>query len=182
MSPIVNATARQERCEGDFRFQHMHLRTHAESIAFQKSEKIEFCQVNKKLNILTLAMQSLANRMYPLFFFTELASYAENVVSYLVVAGPIFAGKFGDKGDSELSSLISKNAFVLGYLLNCFVSILKITANISTIAGSTHRIAELIEEINEREMEERENRITSHLQSKENNNPNSGEFFSYYNQ
>ncbi|KAG1693332.1 ATP-binding cassette sub-family D member 4 [Nymphon striatum] len=172
MSPIVKATARQERCEGDFRFQHMHLRIHAESIAFQKSEKVEFSQVNQKLNSLTLAMQSLANRMYPLFFFTELAAYAENVISYLVVAAPIFAGKFHDKDAAELSSIISKNAFVLGYLLNCFVGILKITANISSIAGSTHRIAEVIEEIDKREVEERKNRITSHLQSTEKDDPN----------
>jgi ATP-binding cassette subfamily D (ALD) protein 4 len=58
MSPIVNQVYRQERLEGDFRFQHMQLRVHSESIAFYRSGNLEKHRLSLKFKEL-LSTQSI---------------------------------------------------------------------------------------------------------------------------
>ena len=45
MSPVVESTVEQERQEGDFRFKHVSVRVHAESLAFHGSAQEEASKV-----------------------------------------------------------------------------------------------------------------------------------------
>ena len=53
MSPVVNLTVKKERYEGDFRFQHVFIRTNSESLAFygNEAENVEKCNLDSKLGI-----------------------------------------------------------------------------------------------------------------------------------
>ncbi len=47
MNPIAAVVYLQDKLEGNFRFKHMSIRTHAESVAFYNSEAYESFQTNK---------------------------------------------------------------------------------------------------------------------------------------
>jgi ATP-binding cassette subfamily D (ALD) protein 4 len=47
MSPIAAVVYLQDKFEGNFRYKHMTIRSHAESVAFYNSDKYELFQTNK---------------------------------------------------------------------------------------------------------------------------------------
>ena len=51
MSPVVNLMVKNERYEGDFRFQHVFIRVNSESLAFygKTAENVEEKTLDKKL-------------------------------------------------------------------------------------------------------------------------------------
>lgn len=145
MKPIVTRVMKQEKREGFFRFQHMHVRTHAESIAFQYANFAEMSRADMKLFQLVGTQQSLYLREFPLNFAVNVFSYIGSVVSYIILAFPIFSGKYNDLSSVELSELISKNAFVSIYLISCFSSLINVSKTISEIGGLTLRVCEIFD-------------------------------------
>ncbi|KAG9347276.1 hypothetical protein JZ751_004843 [Albula glossodonta] len=71
--------------------------------------------------------------------------YLGGILSYIVIAIPIFTGVYDGLTPGELSALISKNAFVCIYLINCFTQLIDLSTTVSDVAGYTHRIGELKE-------------------------------------
>lgn len=91
--------------------------------------------------------------------------YLGGILSYVVIAIPIFSGIHGDLSPTELSTLVSKvrsllmnayavaqslgpaltalcpdqNAFVCIYLINCFTQLIDLSTTFSDVAGYTHR-------------------------------------------
>ena len=145
MSPIVSLVVRQERNEGDFRFKHVNIRTNSESIVFLQGSKIEGNKVDTKLQQLLRIQQTIVNYEFWLNLSVNLFDYLGSVLSYFVIAIPIFAGSYDNLNSVQLSSLISKNAFVSMYLINCFSTLMDLASKITDIAGYTHRIGELYE-------------------------------------
>lgn len=145
MSPIVALVANQERQEGNFRFKHMQIRSNAESLAFLNGGNVELIRTNAKLEELIVAQQRLFNHQYPLNMSINMFDYLGAILSYLILAVPIFAGKYDSLTPAELSELISKNAFVCIYLINCFSKLVDLSTKVTEMAGSAHRIAEMLE-------------------------------------
>ncbi|XP_015910314.1 lysosomal cobalamin transporter ABCD4 [Parasteatoda tepidariorum] len=145
MKPIMNLIIKQEKCEGNFRFKHMHVRTNAESIAFQDANFSEFSRSEKKLLQLIGTQQSLYLREFPLDISVNIFSYIGSVISYLILALPIFTGKYDNLTPPELSALISVNAFVSIYLISCFSSIINISTTIGELGGLIHRVCEILD-------------------------------------
>nr|XP_025976144.1 ATP-binding cassette sub-family D member 4 isoform X5 [Dromaius novaehollandiae] len=71
--------------------------------------------------------------------------YLGSILSYVVIAIPIFSGVYGDLSPTELSALVSKNAFVSIYLISCFSQLIDLSTTVTDVAGYTHRIGELQE-------------------------------------
>jgi len=117
MSPIVALKVEEERREGDFRFKHVAVRTQAESLAFHGSATVEAEKVDNKLDRLCDMQQKVFNRKLTLDLATNTFDYMGSVLSYLVIAVPIFAGTYDHMDSSELSRIISENAFVCMYLI-----------------------------------------------------------------
>eukprot|EP00052_Salpingoeca_macrocollata_P020914 m.177623 g.177623 ORF g.177623 m.177623 type:complete len:671 (-) comp21397_c0_seq1:106-2118(-) len=147
MTPIISLIFEKEHQEGNFRFLHMNSRTHAESAACYGGARVELSLANFRLSQLLRTMMSLAYRQYFLNVSINLFDYLAAVLSYFIVAVPIVAGKYDDYSSSELSSLISKTSFVSLYLLNQFTTTLDQSQNLSDVAGYTHRIGELFEQL-----------------------------------
>ena len=157
MSPVVRLTASKEQKEGDFRFKHMELRSRAESLAMSGSVRTELDRVNQKMLEVCGVQQTLYNRSFPIDLSVNLFQYLGAIVSYLVIAVPIFSGVYDDKEPSELAQIISETAFVCMYLVYQLGLYVSVTSKVASLAGSTHRVAELIErltEINKSEEEE----------------------------
>ncbi|KAK9953040.1 hypothetical protein ABG768_017066 [Culter alburnus] len=145
IGPIVSMLVEQEKLEGDFRFKHMQIRVNAESAAFYRAGKVEHMRTDRRLQMLLSTQRSLMNKELWLYIGVNTFDYLGSILSYIVIAIPIFAGKYDGLTPGELSALVSKNAFVCIYLINCFTQLIDLSTTVSDVAGYTHRIGELRE-------------------------------------
>ncbi|KAI1897280.1 hypothetical protein AGOR_G00081690 [Albula goreensis] len=145
MGPIVSTLFLQEKLEGDFRFKHMQIRVNAESAAFYRAGKVEYMRTDRRLQALLHTQRSLMNKEFWLYIGVNTFDYLGGILSYIVIAIPIFTGVYDGLTPGELSALISKNAFVCIYLINCFTQLIDLSTTVSDVAGYTHRIGELKE-------------------------------------
>ncbi|KAF4017641.1 hypothetical protein G4228_009262 [Cervus hanglu yarkandensis] len=128
MGPIVAKLVQQEKLEGDFRAGHVeHMRT------------------DRRLQRLLQTQRELMSKELWLYIGINMFDYLGSILSYVVIAIPIFSGVYGDLSPTELSSLVSKNAFVCMYLISCFSQLIDLSTTLSDVAGYTHRIGELQE-------------------------------------
>ncbi|CAK8694193.1 unnamed protein product [Clavelina lepadiformis] len=145
MAPIVRLNVEQEVCEGDFRFQHLKVRVNSESIAFYQAGKTEHVKSEKRLNLLLKTLMSLYNWSFWLNSSVNIFDYVGGILSYLVIAVPIFGGDYDHLAPEEISSLISRNSFVCIYLIHSFSQLIDMSSTIGDIAAHTHRLGQLLE-------------------------------------
>uniref|UniRef100_A0A6Q2ZDX1 ATP-binding cassette, sub-family D (ALD), member 4 n=1 Tax=Esox lucius TaxID=8010 RepID=A0A6Q2ZDX1_ESOLU len=139
MGPIVSTLFEQEKLEGDFRFKHMQIRSNAESAAFYRAGKVELMRTDRRLQTLLRCQYRLMNKELWLYIGVNTFDYLGGILSYIVISIPIFTGVYDDLTPGELSALISKNAFVCIYLINCFTQLIDLSTTLSDVAGYTHR-------------------------------------------
>ncbi|KAJ2748009.1 hypothetical protein GGI20_000096 [Coemansia sp. BCRC 34301] len=147
MPPIIRSVYRQEREEGNLRFQEVRITEFAESIAFFAGEDRERTAADAALARVISVQQALLRKQVWLGLITQVFSYLGATVSYVVIAVPIFMGRYDTKTGSELSSIISMNAFVSMYLIYRFSVVIEQAKKLSDIAGYTTRIVQLWEEV-----------------------------------
>ncbi|XP_072480115.1 lysosomal cobalamin transporter ABCD4 isoform X3 [Notamacropus eugenii] len=145
MGPIVSKLVQQEKLEGDFRFKHVQLRVNAEPAAFYRAGHVEHVRTNYRLQKLLKTQKELMSKELWLYIGINTFDYLGSILSYVVIAIPIFSGVYGDFTPAELSALVSKNAFVSIYLIGCFSQLIDLSKTLSDVAGYTHRIGELQE-------------------------------------
>ncbi|KAM7164148.1 lysosomal cobalamin transporter ABCD4 isoform 2-T2 [Macrochelys suwanniensis] len=145
MSPIVSKLVHQEKLEGDFRFKHMQIRVNAEPAAFYRAGRVEHMRTDRRLQSLLQTQRELIGKELWLYIGINTFDYLGSILSYVVIAIPIFSGVYGDLDPAQLSVLVSKNAFVSIYLISCFSQLIDLSATLSDVAGYTHRIGELQE-------------------------------------
>uniref|UniRef100_A0A671KHV4 ATP-binding cassette sub-family D member 4-like n=1 Tax=Sinocyclocheilus anshuiensis TaxID=1608454 RepID=A0A671KHV4_9TELE len=137
IGPIVSMLVEQEKLEGDFRFKHMQIRVNAESAAFYRAGKVEHMRTDRRLQMLLSTQRSLMNKELWLYIGVNTFDYLGSILSYIVIAIPIFAGDYDGLTPGELSALVSKNAFVCIYLINCFTQLIDLSTTVSDVAGYT---------------------------------------------
>ncbi|XP_016063684.1 PREDICTED: ATP-binding cassette sub-family D member 4 isoform X2 [Miniopterus natalensis] len=145
MGPIVAKLVQQEKLEGDFRFKHMQIRVNAEPAAFFRAGHVEHMRTDRRLQRLLQTQRELISKELWLYIGVNMFDYLGSILSYVVIAIPIFSGVYGDLSPTELSTLVSKNAFVCIYLISCFTRLIDLSTTFSDVAGYTHRIGELQE-------------------------------------
>ncbi|XP_033735733.1 ATP-binding cassette sub-family D member 4-like isoform X2 [Pecten maximus] len=145
MSPVVNFVFKREKMEGNFRFKHMQMRVNAESAAFYKAGAVEMNKTDNHLDNLLSVQKNLVIRKYFLNMSINLSDYLGSILSYLLLALPIFSGSYDNLSSADLSSLISLNSFVIIYLISCFTKLIDLSVQVSEMAGNAHRVGELIE-------------------------------------
>ncbi|XP_019374377.1 PREDICTED: ATP-binding cassette sub-family D member 4 isoform X1 [Gavialis gangeticus] len=138
MSPIVSKLVQQEKLEGDFRFKHMQIRVNAEPAAFYRAGRVEHVRTDRRLQSLLQTQRELMGKELCLYIGINTFDYLGSILSYVVIAIPIFSGVYGDLTPTELSSLVSKNAFVSIYLISCFSQLIDLSTTVSDVAGYTH--------------------------------------------
>ncbi|KAM9653194.1 lysosomal cobalamin transporter ABCD4 isoform 9-T9 [Morphnus guianensis] len=145
MSPIVSKLVQQEKLEGDFRFKHMQIRVNAEPAAFYRAGRVEHMRTDRRLQSLLQTQRELIGKELWLYIGINTFDYLGSILSYVIIAIPIFSGVYGDLSPTELSALVSKNAFVSIYLIGCFSQLIDLSSTVTDVAGYTHRIGELQE-------------------------------------
>lgn len=95
------------RYEADFRYSLIHVRDHAESIAFYQGEGPEASQFGSRFRSVLGNFSLLIGWQRNLSLFTTTYSYLPVVLPFLVLFGPYFAGKieYGDMVQANQSTL-----------------------------------------------------------------------------
>ncbi|KAL5008674.1 hypothetical protein ScPMuIL_014255 [Solemya velum] len=156
MSPVVNYVFQKEKLKeisayriGIFhvinRFKHMQIRVNAESAAFFRGGQIENLKTDNQLEKLLDVQHKLIRREYALNFAINISDYVGSILNYIILAFPIFMGVYDSYTPFEISALISKNAFVTIYLIFSFTRLIDMSAQVTDLAGTAHRIGELLE-------------------------------------
>ncbi|KAM5272871.1 lysosomal cobalamin transporter ABCD4 isoform 2-T2 [Ctenodactylus gundi] len=127
------------------RFKHMQIRVNAEPAAFYRAGHVEHMRTDRRLQRLLQTQKELMFKELWLYIGVNTFDYMGSILSYIVIAIPIFSGVYGDLSPTELSTLVSKNAFVCIYLISCFTTLIDLSTTLSDVAGYTHRIGELRE-------------------------------------
>ncbi|KAF9375334.1 hypothetical protein CPC16_000780 [Podila verticillata] len=149
MNPIVDAIFYRESAEGYFRFLHVRFRQFAESIAFSRGEGEAKESADDSLHNLLGAQLDVIYKEAPFKFLQESVSYFGSILSYVIIAIPIFMGKYDNVPPSEIAAVISKNSFVSMYLTYQFSKIIKCGTFLSDIAGYASRLGQLMEALDE---------------------------------
>ncbi|PIA14668.1 ATP-binding cassette sub-family D member 4-like protein [Coemansia reversa NRRL 1564] len=153
MAPIIKQVYMQEQAEGDFRFHHVRTGESAESIAFISGEDRERAAADRALTAVTGTQRRVLGKQLHLGLLTQVFAYMGSTVSYVIIGVPIFMGTYDDKSGTELSSLISVNAFVSIYLIYRFTSVIELTKRMADVAGYATRLVQLWEELDRLDME-----------------------------
>ncbi|XP_010333578.2 lysosomal cobalamin transporter ABCD4 isoform X4 [Saimiri boliviensis] len=126
-------------------FKHMQIRVNAEPAAFYRAGHVEHMRTDRRLQRLLQTQRELMSKELWLYIGINTFDYLGSILSYVVIAIPIFSGVYGDLSPAELSILVSKNAFVCIYLISCFTQLIDLSTTLSDVAGYTHRIGQLRE-------------------------------------
>ncbi|XP_027527366.1 ATP-binding cassette sub-family D member 4 isoform X5 [Neopelma chrysocephalum] len=129
----------------EIRFKHMQIRVNAEPAAFYRAGRVEHMRTDRRLQSLLQTQRELIGKELWLYIGINTFDYLGSILSYMVIAIPIFSGVYGDLSPTELSALVSKNAFVSIYLIGCFSQLIDLSSTVTDVAGYTHRIGELQE-------------------------------------
>ncbi|KAF9921187.1 ATP-binding cassette sub- D member 4 [Linnemannia zychae] len=145
INPIVDAIFYKESAEGYFRFLHVRFRQFAESITFSRGEGEAKRSADDSLESLLRSQLNVVYKEFPLRFFQQSVSYFGSILSYVIIAIPIFLGQYDDLPSSDISAIISKISFVSMYLTYQFSQIIKCGTQFSDLAGYTSRLGQLME-------------------------------------
>jgi ATP-binding cassette subfamily D (ALD) protein 4 len=144
---VVALAARLQAAEGRWRTKHAALRGQSESLAFTDLAAQELARVAGLLREVTSLQTRLACSQLPVDLSVNLFNYLGAVVSYLVIAVPIFTGAHPSLPPAGLARVISEAAFVLLYLSSQLGRLVAIVGSLAGLAAATHRVAELQEEL-----------------------------------
>ncbi|KAK5976852.1 ATP-binding cassette sub-family D member 4, partial [Trichostrongylus colubriformis] len=148
IAPLVGLVNDTEKKEGDLRQRHMEVRTNVESIAFYQSGLIENIMTNQKLKALLKAKRKLVEWRFVLGIVTNMFDYFGGTLSYLIIGIPIFmTHAYDHMSGTEINGMVSMNAFFYLYLIYSFTNLITLSEKLGDLAGVTHRVIELVEEL-----------------------------------
>ncbi|XP_063500292.1 lysosomal cobalamin transporter ABCD4 isoform X3 [Symphalangus syndactylus] len=96
------------------RFKHMQIRVNAEPAAFYRAGHVEHMRTDRRLQRLLQTQRELMSKELWLYIGINTFDYLGSILSYVVIAIPIFSGVYGDLSPAELSTLVSKVRLPLG--------------------------------------------------------------------
>ncbi|KAF9117192.1 hypothetical protein BGX27_000041 [Mortierella sp. AM989] len=153
INPIVDAVFYKESAEGYFRYLHVRFRQFSESITFSRGEGEAKESADQMLDVLLKTQLDVIHKELPLTFLKQSVSYFGSILSYVIIAIPIFWGVYDGLPPTDISVVISKVSFVSIYLTHQFSKIIQCSTDFSDLAGYTSRLGQLMEALNELNVE-----------------------------
>ncbi|KAL2653552.1 hypothetical protein R1flu_021680 [Riccia fluitans] len=145
ISPIAGLVAGQEKLEADFRISHVRFYTNAEEIGMYDSLVCERVRLEKDLVAALANRKKLVSQHFLLKLSNKAYDYLGGILTYCVVAIPVFGGLFDTKDSGELANLISNSSFAVLQLIFGFSELMDSANLVSDVAGHCARIGELFE-------------------------------------
>ncbi len=139
---LINLNNLQLRKEANFRYELIHVREYAESIALLKGERRQRGRLRRRLTELVDNFRTIVGVNRNLGFFTTSYNYLIQIIPFLIVAPRYIRGEiqFGD---------VTQSASVFATLLAAFSLIVTQFAAISTFAAVVNRLGTIWEALDE---------------------------------
>ncbi|KAI9295622.1 P-loop containing nucleoside triphosphate hydrolase protein [Neoconidiobolus thromboides FSU 785] len=145
MSKVSKLIFMTEKYEGQFRSDHIHVLKQHQEISLLNGELREGIEITNTFNELLRYQKERINRGFFIYLNEQFFSYFGSIITYLVVAIPIFSGVYKNTDPAELSGIISLVAFISMALVYQFTLLIQQSTPISDIVGYTTRICQLLE-------------------------------------
>lgn len=139
---LVDLNNRQLKKEADFRFELVHVRTHAESVALVQSEQKEEARLGERLGALVENYRIIITVLRNLAFVTGGYNYLPQLIPVLIVA-PLYM-----RGEVEFG-VVTQAAMAFSQIFNAFSLIAERFQDLSTFAAVIGRVGSLEEAITE---------------------------------
>uniref|UniRef100_A0A0K0G2I8 ATP-binding cassette sub-family D member 4 (inferred by orthology to a human protein) n=1 Tax=Strongyloides venezuelensis TaxID=75913 RepID=A0A0K0G2I8_STRVS len=156
VSPLAKWTGRVERYEGDLRYKHVTIKNNCEQINFYRAQKFENDSSDDFLFRLLKNHYYLSWWRFPNSFWQNFFNYYGGFLSYAIQYIPIFIfNSYEGLSPSELTKVISNNAFVYIYLINSFTRLTDTAYVAGQMAGILQRVSQLLkymEKLNDDEL------------------------------
>lgn len=145
MNPSVAAVFRQEQLEGNFRFQHLRVRTYAESIALYGGSEKEREISNESFAAAMRNRFRLISWETCVTAATNIFAYFASVINYAIVSLPIFQGWKLPSSAGDAAAYVSVASFRLLMLINGFTQLNNASRDFSDFIGYSNRISQMFE-------------------------------------
>lgn len=139
---LVALNFRQDRLEGDFRFRHVRLRDHAESVAFLAGQDTEHVNFNKALALALENSRQLAGRQFALNCFVMFNVYLGVLAGFILPGLLRFTGHL-DWTNAQAQFLVVYINFNMLY--TSLGAVLTLSDIAASLCGNGNRLGELIE-------------------------------------
>lgn len=153
MSPIVALTYNQDKLEGNFRYNHVRLRTYAEAVAFLGGEREEHQALTRDLTLALSNQLKLIFRQSALNLFTSLLGNSNSILGYCIVAFGLFHGgkMVSPQMDSPgaMAEKITQLVSIINSLTSCFSTLVSAAQLAASLAGNVSRVGQLLEGMDE---------------------------------
>lgn len=142
---LLNLNFQQTRRDADFRYGLMHVRDHAESIAFYQGEERENLQVLDRLKAAINNNLLLAGWERNLAFFTSGYNYIPQVLPLLVLAPQFFAGQLQLGVMTQATGAFAMVLTALSLIVSKFAMFSSIAAGAARLESFDTRLDQLVE-------------------------------------
>ena len=139
---LINLNNQQLRKEANFRYELIHVREYAESIALLKGEHRQRTRLGQRLEELIVNFRTIIGVNRNLGMFTNFYNYLIQVIPFLIVA-PRFL-----RGETDFGT-VTQSASVFATLLGAFSLIITQFAALSTFAAVVNRLGMIWEALDE---------------------------------
>ncbi len=139
--------AHKDHCEGNFRRLCGSVALHQEDVKIIGSQNREKELALIQFNHLFDSVVQVLRWDIPINALSQFFSYFGSILTYIVIAIPIFAGSLEDKTSAELATIISQNSFFCMYLIFQFTSLTGLAETYTELVGAAVRVHCLITDI-----------------------------------
>lgn len=167
MNPSVKAVFRQEQLEGHFRFGHVRVRTHSESIALYGAGRREEAIANVTFSALMRNRLRLICWESALTSTTNVFAYFASVINYTIIALPIFRGWKLPPTAGSAAAYVSNASFQLIMFINGFTQFNNISRDMADFIGYSNRVAQMFETMDKLKRSD----VSQHLKDSIRNDP-----------
>ncbi|RKP03951.1 hypothetical protein CXG81DRAFT_23364 [Caulochytrium protostelioides] len=144
--PVVPLVYHKERAEGNFRYEHVHLRTFSEQITFLHGEGRERSRLAVSLAAVLWATRRILAWELLLRAITETVQISGGLVAYVAVGvAMLYQNRFASLEPAEMSVQIARTVFVSSYLVQRFGMLTALSDRMGELVGLTARIGRLMD-------------------------------------
>jgi ATP-binding cassette, subfamily D (ALD), member 4 len=151
MNRIIPLWYQQEIHEGNFKYSHMMIRSHSESVAFYSSEEYERDSNEQYLNKVVSNKWEIVKSNALLKFNMNLYAYLGSILNYLIIGFSAFViGSYQNLDHltpGEFTSKVLFSSFECITLIYGFTIFIQLGSDFSELCGHTSRIDEMFTEL-----------------------------------
>jgi len=140
---VIPWVYKQEKLEGDFRYNHVWLRTNAEAVALHDGHVAEQLRFSTSFREVADNSCVVSLKRLPLYVSIQLFDYLGSIVNYAALGFVILQWKSSGKTEAEIAAVIGSGTYSCLYLISAFSTMLDLAQTCANALAFSSRVAEL---------------------------------------